>query len=177
MAGGLAAVQAQPAGSPYMDRPIYSEPASGLQMPPGCVLEPAWRARLPARDYEVWVVQCDGVARSWMLRRSVIEMISATQARLRFQILDDRVWPQESAGDSLSVQCVGRGQADSGYVVAGAQWGQVSKQGGEIRLRDANIVLRASIEAQKFIPAKLSEVECTRYPQREAMMRRLQEAR
>ena len=57
-----------------------------------------------------------------MLRRSVLDMVDAKQARLRFQILDDRAWPGESPGDSASVQCTGRGGQDTGFVVIGAKW-------------------------------------------------------
>lgn len=160
----------------YAGRPIYSEPATGLQMPPGCALEPSWRTRLGTSDFEVWVVTCDRIARSWMLRRSLLEIVSANQARLRFQILDDRLWPEQSAGESLSVQCVGRAKQDTGYVVAGARWRTAAGKGGEIGLASASAVIRADPGSQRFVAASLADVDCARYPEREAMMRRLQQA-
>ena len=163
-------------GKSYIGRPIYSEPASGLQMPPGCTLEPSWRSRLGASDYEVWIVTCEKLARTWFVRRSLIEMVSASQARLRFQILDERLWPEESAGESLSVQCVGRAVQQAGYVVAGAKWRTAAGKGGEIGLASASAVIRADTGTQKFVTAALAEVDCARYPEREAMMRRLQQS-
>lgn len=160
----------------YMGRPIYSEPTTGMQMPPGCAFEPSWRTRLGASDFEVWIVSCDKMARTWFLRRSLIEMVGANQARLRFQILDERLWPEESAGESLSVQCVGRARQDTGYVVAGARWRTATGKGGEIGLASASAVLRADPGALKFVAATLADVDCARYPEREAMMRRLQQA-
>jgi hypothetical protein len=53
----------------FAGRPVYSEPGNGLQMPPGCRVEPPWRTRLGSTDMEVWVVDCGGVAHTWMLRR------------------------------------------------------------------------------------------------------------
>jgi hypothetical protein len=168
---------AQTAGTAsYTGRPIYSEPTTGLQMPPGCSMEPSWRTRLGTSDFEVWVVSCDKVARAWMLRRSLLEMVGANQARLRFQVLDERVWPEESPGESLSVQCVGRARQDNGYVVAGARWRTVLGKGGDIGLAGAASVWRADPASQKFVAVPLAEVECARYPEREAMMRRLQQA-
>jgi hypothetical protein len=52
-----------------------------------------------------WGVQrgesCDDIARVWLLKRQVIEMLGAREARLRFQVIDERVLPDETAGDSL----------------------------------------------------------------------------
>lgn len=155
----------------YIGRPIYSEPTSGLQMPPGCSVEAPWRSRLASTDLEVWVVDCAGLVRTWMLRRSVIEMVDARQARLRFQILDDRAWPGETPGESASVQCVGRGDQDSGFVVLGAKW---RGGGADLRLVSAQYVIRADSASQKFQPATMAQVDCTRFPEREAMLRRLQ---
>src|SRR5512147_2510212 len=73
----------------FMGRPVYHEPGSGLQMPTGCHVEAPWRSRVASSDLEIWIVDCGGVARTWILRRSVLEMVDAKQARLRFQILDD----------------------------------------------------------------------------------------
>ncbi len=157
-----------------MGRPVYSEPGSGLQMPPGCHVEAPWRSRVASTDLEVWIVDCSGVARTWILRRSVLEMIDAKQARLRFQILDDRAWPGETPGDSVSVQCTGRGDQDTGYVVIGAKW---RPAGNELRLSSAQTVIRADTTTQKFKAATASQVECTRFPDREAMLRRLQKPR
>lgn len=157
----------------YAGRPVYSEPGSGLQLPPGCKVEPPWRARLGASDLEVWVVECGGIVRTWLLRRSVLEMVDAKQARLRFQILDDRGWAGETAGESASVQCVGRSAQEGGYVVLGARW---RGNGRELRLVSATSVIRADPAAQKFVAATLAQVECVRFPEREAMLRRLQQA-
>ena len=157
----------------YVGRPIYSEPGSGLQLPPGCQLEPSWRGRMANSDLELWVVSCGGETRTWVLRRSTIEMISANQARLRFLVMDERRWPGETAGDTVSVQCVGRnGGADSGFVVIGAKWRAV---GPELRLTGATSVLRVDPGLQKFVAAGVSQVDCARHPEREAMMRRLQQ--
>jgi hypothetical protein len=158
----------------FMGRPVYSEPGIGLQMPPGCRVEAPWRSRIASTDLEVWIVDCGGVARTWMLRRSVLEMVDAKQARLRFQILDDRAWPGETAGDSVSVQCTGRGDQDTGFVVIGAKW---RAAGNELRLSGAQTVIRADAGTQKFMAATAAQVECTRFPDREAMLRRLQKPR
>lgn len=157
----------------FVGRPVYSEPGSGLQMPPGCKIEPPWRSRLGSTDIEVWVVDCAGTAHTWLMRRTVLEMVDAKQARLRFQILDDRVWPGETPGDSISVQCVGRGEQESGFVVIGAKW---RGAGNELRLSSAQSVIRADAGTQKFKAATMAQVDCTRFPDREAMLRRLQKA-
>lgn len=170
LAGLWPAAQAQDS---YTGRPIYSEPASGLQLPPGCRIEPTWRTRIGTSDHEVWIVLCAGVARSWLLRRSLVEMLGANQARLRFQVMDERVWPGETAGDTLSAQCTARDGSQDGFVVQGARWRAV---GPELRLNSAQSVARADLAAQKFVPATLAQVECLRYPEREAMLRRLQQA-
>lgn len=158
----------------FMGRPVYSEPGSGLQMPPGCHVEAPWRSRVASTDLEVWIVECGGVARTWMLRRSVLEMVDAKQARLRFQILDDRAWPGETPGDSVSVQCSGRGDQDTGFVVIGAKW---RAAGNELHLSGAQTVIRADASSQQFKAATTAQVECTRFPDREAMLRRLQKPR
>jgi hypothetical protein len=158
----------------FVGRPVYSEPGSGLQMPPGCRVEPPWRSRLGSTDIEVWVVDCGGVAHTWLLRRSLLEMVDAKQARLRFQILDDRVWPGETPGESVSVQCVGRGDQDSGFVVIGARWRGAGSN--ELHLSSAQSVIRADAGTQKFKAATMAQVDCTRFPDREAMLRRLQKA-
>lgn len=165
-----ASAAAQDSGT-FAGRPVYSEPGAGLQLPPNCLIEPTWRQRLGTSDLEVWVVNCGGTPRTWLLRRSLLEMVAGNQARLRFQILDDRAWPGESAGDSLSVQCTSRnGNESSGYVVLGAKW---KAAGPELRLAAAANVIRADVASQKFVGATLGQVECVRYPEREAMMRRL----
>lgn len=156
----------------FIGRPIYSEPGAGLQLPPGCHIEPTWRGRISNSDFELWVVDCNGETRTWLLRRTTVEMVAANQARLRFQVVDERSWPGEVAGESTSVQCVGRSAADSGFVVIGAKW---RPAGAELRLTSAATVLRADPVTQRFVPATLAQVECARYPQREAMMRRLQQ--
>ncbi len=164
------------APSSYVGRPIYSEPSSGLQMPPGCVMQPSWRSRMGTSDYEVWIVSCGQVARTWMLKRSIIEMVNSSQARLRFHILDEQLWPDEVAGETLSVQCVGRTRQDGGFVISGAKWRTHAGKTGEVALMSAKTVVRADMSTQKFVSATLAEVECARYPEREAMMLRLQQA-
>lgn len=176
LSGASVAAEGEPAPNAehYVGRPIYSAPSSGLQMPPGCTMEPTWRARQGSSDYEVWVVDCNRVPRAWMLRRSVLEMVSANQARLRFVILDERRWPGEVAGESLSVQCVGRSSPNSGYVIAGAKWRTRRDRSGELSLASADVVLRADPGKQKFVRAGLRDIDCARYPAREVMMLRLQ---
>jgi len=163
---------AQAAAATYVGRPIYSEPGSGLQMPPECQMEPTWRGRISNSDLEVWVVSCGGETRTWAVRRSTVQVISASQARLRFQVTDERRWPGETAGDSASVQCVGRNEAEGGFVVVGAKW---RPAGAELRLVSASTVLRLDPNSQKFVTATLAQVDCARHPEREAMMRRLQQ--
>ncbi|MCS6943806.1 MAG: hypothetical protein RMK97_00035 [Sutterellaceae bacterium] len=157
----------------FIGRPVYSEPAYGLQMPPGCRVEPAWRDRLANSDLEVWVVDCHGTARAWLLRRSVLELLDGKLARLRYQILDDRALPGETVGDSATVQCSGRGPQAGGYVVFGARW---RAAGSELRLAGATGALRADPATLKFAPAALAQIDCTRFPAREAMLKRLQQA-
>lgn len=170
--GGLAPWAGAQGSPEYMGRPIYSEPGAGLQLPPGCQVEPTWRSRLANGDLEVWVADCQSVVRTWLVRRAVVEVLGNNQARLRFQVLDERLWPGEVAGETASVQCVSRGGPDSGYVVLGAKW---RPAGNELRLAAASAVIRADTGAQKFAAASLRQVECTRYPDREAMLRRLQQ--
>ena len=156
----------------YSGRPIYSEPGSALQLPPGCAVEPAWRAKLGTSDLEVWVADCNGAAHAWLVRRSVIEMLPGRQARLRFLILDDRAWSGETAGDTVSVQCSGRSGGDPGYVVVGAKW---RAAGSELRLSAATAAVRADRAAQKLVDVPVARIDCIRFPAREAMMRRLQQ--
>ncbi len=156
----------------YEGRPVYSEPGTGLQLPPGCRIEPPWRARLADTDLEVWVVDCNKTAHTWLLRRSLIEMVGPNQARLRFQILDDRAWPGETAGESASVQCTGRGGQQAGFVVLGAKWRNAAAN--ELRLSNAQTVIRGDVKTQKFAEATLAQVDCARYPGREAMLLKLQ---
>lgn len=168
------ALAAAPEASPFIGRPVYSEPGTGLQLPPGCQLEPTWRGRISNGDLEVWIVSCGNDTRTWLVRRTIVEMKAGNQARLRFQVLDDRVWPGESAGDSASVQCTGRSGGEGGYVVLGARW---RPAGNELRLAGAQSVIRADPATLKFVPAQLAQVDCVRYPDREAMLRRLQQGR
>jgi hypothetical protein len=156
----------------YINRPVYSEPGAGLQLPPGCTVESTWRSRLPNTDLEVWVAECQGVVRTWLVRRAVIEVLPNNQARLRFQVLDERQWPGEVAGDTASVQCVGKGGPEAGYVVLGAKW---RANGNELRLTAANAVIRGDAASARFTAATLAQVECIRHPDREAMLRRLQQ--
>ena len=156
----------------FIGRPIYSEPTTGLQMPPTCVIEPSWRARGGNGDFEVWIVVCGETSRAWLLRRQVIEMLGAGLARLRFQVVDERVFPGESAGESLSVQCTGHGKDADGYLVVGAKW---RPDGKELRLLSALTVLRADPIKQAFVNVDSRSVDCVRFPQREATMRQLQQ--
>jgi len=111
----------------------------------------------------------------WLLRRSVIEVVAANQARLRFLVLDERVWPGETAGDTASVQCNGRAGGEAGYVVVGAKWRSIGKDNKELRLNSATAAVRADPSALKFLDTPLAAVECARFPGREAMMRQLQQ--
>jgi hypothetical protein len=155
-----------------LGRPIYSDPASGLQVPPGCVVEPSWRTPLSGAELEVWVASCDGAARVWLLKRQVVEMLNAREARLRFQIVDERVLQQEVAGDTLSVQCAGS-SALPGFVVRGARW---QTNGRELRLAAWAGAMRVDLAQHRLVDATAEEIDCTRFPDREAMMRKLQQA-
>jgi len=157
--------------SGYLGRPIYSDPTSGLQIPPECIIEPTWRSRITGAEFEVWVVNCDAVARVWLLKRQTVEMLSAREARLRFEVVDERVLPEEAAGDTLSVQCAAAGE-ESGVVVRGARW---RSAGRELHLAGAKGALRVDVGRHRLIDAELASVDCTRFPDREAMMRKLQQ--
>lgn len=165
-------IRSAAAQSSFIGRPIYSEPGAGLQMPPGCQVDPTWRSRLERSDLEVWIVECHHDTRTWLMKRSTIQVISNNQARLRFQVLDERSWPGESPGESASVQCVGKSSAatNGGFVVLGAKWKPV---GSELRLSGAQTVIRADSTSQRFVDASLTQVDCVRYPAREAMLRQL----
>ena len=167
-----AAAAAGGAASPesYVGRPIYSEPASGLQLPPLCQVDPSWRVSAGS-DLEIWIALCWGDARVWLLKRQVIEVLSSRQSRLRFEVLDERVYPQESAGDSLSVQCTGP-RDETGYVVRGALW---RAEGKELRLKSARGVLRPDPHTLRLVDSEVGAIDCARFPEREAMMRRLQQ--
>lgn len=171
----VSAAGAQTPPASFVGRPIYSEPGSGLQLPPGCSVEPAWRTKLGASELEVWIADCDGVAHAWLLRRSVLEMLAGNHARFRFQVLDERVWAGETAGESASVQCTGRADGEAGFVVVGAKWRGIGKNNTELRLASATAAVRADRSALKFLDTPVAAVECTRFPAREAMMRRLQQ--
>ena len=86
--------------SAYLGRPIYSDPTNGLQLPPSCSIEPTWRSRIGGTEMEVWVIDCDSVPRAWLLTRQIVEMLTAREARLRFQVVDERILSGETAGDS-----------------------------------------------------------------------------
>ena len=156
----------------YIGRPIYSEPSTGLQMPPTCVIEPTWRGR-SGSDFEVWIVVCGETAHAWLVRRQVVEALGAGLARLRFQVIDERIYPGESAGESLSVQCTGHGHDRDGYIVVGAKWRPDNK---ELRLTSALTVLHGDPIKQQFANVDVTSVDCLRFPQREATMRQLQQA-
>jgi hypothetical protein len=175
LATGLAAAAHAPAAaepaSQYVGRPIYSDPTNGLQMPPGCLVEPDWRARLAGADMEVWVLTCDSQPRVWLLTRQVVEMLSGHGARLRFQVVDEKIQPGEIAGDSLTVQCT---SADDDYprIVRGARW---RSAGRELRLAGAQAALKVDVARRQLVDAGLGGVDCVRFPDREAMMRKLQQ--
>lgn len=155
----------------YIGRPVYSEPATGLQLPPSCEVDPSWRSSVANADFEVWVAQCEGGPRVWLLKRQVIEVVSARQSRLRFQVLDERIFPDEVAGDTLSVQCTGP-HDEAGFVVRGARW---RPDGKELHLKSAKGVLRAELRTLNLADVDITSVDCVRFPEREAMMKRLQQ--
>jgi hypothetical protein len=155
----------------YIGRPIYSDPLNGLQLPPACIIEPTWRERISGTEMEVWVLNCDSVARVWLLMRQIVEMLNAREARVRFQVVDERELTGETAGESLSVQCTGASDA-SAIVVYGARW---RSAGHELRLAGARGALRADVARRRLVDADLSGIDCVRFPDREAMMRKLQQ--
>lgn len=159
------------AATSYAGRPIYSEPSIGLQLPPGCEVEPSWRSQIPGGDLEAWIARCEGTTRVWLLRRQVLEVVAAHPTRLRFQVLDERALPGEDAGDTASVQCTGP-RDEPGFVVLGAKW---RAEGRQLRLRSARAVLRAEPRTQSLVDADVGQVDCIRFPDREAMMKRLQQ--
>jgi hypothetical protein len=155
----------------FRDRPIYSEPATGLQLPPGCEVDPSWRSPVTGSDLEIWIARCSAEPRVWLLKRQVVEIVNARQSRLRFQVLDEKVYPDEVPGDTLSVQCTGP-RDEAGYVVRGAHW---RDDGKELRLKSARGVLRVDVRAQALADSEVGAVDCARFPEREAMMKRLQQ--
>ncbi|HYA66129.1 MAG TPA: hypothetical protein VEE84_05540 [Burkholderiaceae bacterium] len=155
----------------FLGRPIYSEPASGLQLPPQCQVDPTWRTNVRGTDLEIWIAACGPGARVWLLRRQVVEVVNGRQARLRFEVVDERVYPDEIPGDSLSVQCAGPSD-ETGYVVRGARW---REEGKELRLKAARGALRSEPRMQRLVDVDLGTIECARFPEREAMMKRLQQ--
>lgn len=171
---GLAAAPEAPAAGPasgYVGRPIYSDPTNGLQMPPACRVEPDWRARLAGADMEVWVLTCDSQPRVWLLTRQIVEMLGGRGARLRFQVVDEKIEPGETAGDSLTVQCT---SADDDYprIVRGARWRSAAR---ELRLAAAEGALKVDVARRQLVDTGLAGVDCVRFPDREAMMRKLQQ--
>jgi len=161
---------AEPAPT-YLGRPIYSDPTNGLQLPPACVIEPTWRSRISGSEMEVWVLNCDSVPRAWLLSRQVVEMLGAHDARLRFQVLDERLLPEETTGESLSVQCTGASDTP-GIIVYGAHW---HGSGHELHLHDARGALRVDVSRRRLVDADLTGTDCVRFPERESMMRKLQQ--
>jgi hypothetical protein len=155
----------------YVGRPIYSDPTNGLQLPPACIIEPTWRSRLSGTEMEVWVLSCGSVPRAWLLSRQTVEMLNAREARLRFQVIDERLLPEETTGESLSVQCTGAGDAP-GIIVYGARW---RSSGRELRLAGARGGLRVDVGRRQLIDADLTGIDCVRFPDREALMRKLQQ--
>jgi len=172
-ASARAAQQAPAAQSvpTYVGRPIYSDPTNGLQLPPSCAIEPTWRSRIGGTEMEVWVIDCDSVPRAWLLTRQIVEMLNAREARLRFQVIDERILAGETAGESLTVQCTG-GNDLSGIVVYGARWRNL---GHELRLAGARGALRADVAHRRLVEAELDGIDCVRFPDREELMRKLQQ--
>jgi len=169
--GASPASSAVEAASTYVGRPIYSDPSNGLQLPPGCIIEPTWRLRISPTELEVWVLNCDSVARVWLLTRHPVEMLSAHEARLRFEVIDERVLPGETPGESLSVQCTAAGD-DAGRVARGARW---RGSGHELHLAGAQGALRVDVTHHRLVDTDMSGIDCVRFPDREAMMRKLQQ--
>jgi len=155
----------------YVGRPIYSEPLTGLQLPPGCKVDPSWRAPITGSEFEIWIASCDEAPRVWLLRRQVIGVVNAQNSRLRFQVLDERIYADETAGETLSVQCSGQ-HDEPGYAVVGARWRPEDK---ELRLRSSKSALRADVQALRLAELDTKRIECVRFPEREAMMKRLQQ--
>lgn len=156
----------------FLGRPIYSEPATGLQLPPQCQVDPAWRTNVRGTDLEIWIASCGAGARVWLLRRQIVEVVNARAARLRFEVVDERVYPDETPGDSVSVQCTGPTD-DPGYVVRGARW---REDGKDLLLKTARGALRLDPRTQRLGDLEVGAIDCTRFPEREAMMKRLQQA-
>jgi hypothetical protein len=168
------AADAPPTTAPvsYISRPIYSEPSTGLQLPPGCEVDPTWRTTVPSSDLEIWIAKCADDSRIWLLKRAVVEVLNSRQSRLRFEVIDERIVADETPGESLSVQCTGP-RDESGYVVRGAHW---RAEGKELRLKNARSVMKADTHTQTLVDSEIGDVDCSRFPEREAMMKRLQQA-
>lgn len=165
-------VGATPAASAYAGRPVYGEPGAGIALPPGCAFEPSWRSRLANSDLELWVVDCSLLPHVWLVRRGVVAYDSNNRARLRFQILDDRKYPGETAGETVSVQCTGRGGSETGFAVVGATW---RSNQGVLRLGGAKAALGVDRRAGKLVDLPTEKVDCSRFLEREEMMRQLQQ--
>jgi hypothetical protein len=159
------------ASESFVTRPIYSEPATGLQLPPGCEVDPSWRSTVANSDLEIWIAKCSGEARAWLVKRAVVEVLNSRQSRLRFEVMDERVLADETPGESLSVQCTGP-RDETGYVVRGAHW---RTEGKELRLKSAKAVMKADARTQTLVESEIGDVDCSRFPEREAMMKRLQQ--
>jgi hypothetical protein len=160
------------AASAYIGRPVYSEPGAGIALPPGCSFEPSWRARLANSDLELWVVDCALLPHVWLVRRGVIAYDSSNRARLRFQILDDRKYPGETAGETVSVQCTARGGSETGFAVIGANWRSAQ---GVLRLGSAKTALAVDRRTGKLVELPIEKIDCSRFLDREEMMRQLQQ--
>ena len=174
VATSLACATASAAPPSYLGRPIYSVAPAGLQLPPTCSVEPTWRAPLTGAELEVWVVVCDNVARVWLLKRQIKEIYGAKEQGLRFEVIDERVLPEETAGDTLSVQCTGP-DSSAGLVVRGARW-RPTEDRHELHLASAGGAMRGDISRRHLVDVNLGSVDCTRFPDREAMMRKLQQS-
>lgn len=156
----------------YVGRPVYSEPGTGISLPPGCNFEPTWRARLANSDLELWVVDCALLPHVWLVRRGIIEYDRSNRARLRFQILDERKYPGETAGETVTVQCTGRGGSEAGFAATGVTWRSAQNT---LRMANAKAALQVDRRAGKLIDLPAEKVDCTRFLDREETMRQLQQ--
>lgn len=160
------------AETPFVGRPIYSEPKTGISLPPGCNFEANWRARLPNSDLELWITECSLVPSLWLLRRSVVAYEANNQARLRFEVIDERRFPGETAGETVSIKCTGKAGGEAGYAVVGASWRVVKP--GQLTLANAKDAYAIDRKAGKLMETKLAQIECARFLEREEQMRRLE---
>jgi hypothetical protein len=158
----------------FVGRPVFSEPKTGLALPPGCLLDANARARIANVDVELWLVECRLQARLWLVRRTTVGYDRSNVARLRFEVLDERPLPGETAVETASVQCAPRNGAASPVAVLGATWKRVNAN--HLALAGAKSALTVDRRAGKLVDIGLDQIDCTRFLDREEQMRRLQGA-